>query len=165
LYQRFQNSRLERALRQIGVEVPSGAATTTPRAIDGMVGRLEIPRLGLSAIVKEGTDSRTLLIAVGHVLGTALPGEHGNVVVSGHRDSFFRDLREIRTGDDVTITTVWGAYQYRVDSTTVVEPGQTEVLGPTEVPTLTLITCFPFDYIGPAPKRFIVKARQVKRVA
>jgi sortase A len=74
-------------------------------------------------------------------------------------------LREIRTGDDVTITTVWGAYQYRVDSTTVVEPGQTEVLGPTEVPTLTLITCFPFDYIGPAPKRFIVKARQVKRVA
>lgn len=161
LYQAFQNGRLE-WLRQTGIERHEhGAAKFAPSGLNSLVGRIEIPSLGLSAVIREGSDTHTLLIAVGHVPGTALPGEDGNVVVSGHRDSFFRDLREIRVGDEVNIVTLQEVFQYRVDSTSVVEPGQTEVLGPTEAPTLTLITCYPFDFIGPAPKRFIVKARQV----
>lgn len=159
LYQAFQNNRLER-LRQ--TEAGRAGKHRPAVAAGGLVGRIEIPSIGLSAMVREGSDTHTLLIAVGHVEGTAFPGEEGNVVVSGHRDSFFSDLGDIRKGDEVKIVTINGVYKYRVESTTVVGPGQTEVLDHTEAPTLTLITCYPFNFVGPSPQRFIVKARQVK---
>lgn len=161
LYQAFQNYRLELELREGGAR----RGRAVPATAGALVGRIEIPRLSLSAVILEGSDMHTLLVAVGHVPGTAFPGEDGNVVVSAHRDTYFRDLGKIRPTDEVRIVTSNGTYLYRVDSTTVVGSRQTEVLGPTEAQTLTLITCYPFDYIGPAPKRFVVRARQVKGVA
>lgn len=140
-----------------------GIAAETRAEIDtsGVVGRLEIPRLGVRAIVAEGIDPGTLRRAAGHLPGTALPGEPGNVAIAGHRDSFFRDLRGIRSGDRVRLTTPDGVFEYRVVSKKVVRPDQTEVLSASAAPTLTLITCFPFRYVGAAPDRFIVRARQV----
>lgn len=125
----------------------------------GMLGRLEIPRLRVSAIVRSGTDSRTLRLAIGHIGGTALPGEPGNIGLAAHRDTFFRRLGEIRPNDQVRIVTAQGTYTYRVEGTTIVEPDDTWVLDHTDSPALTLITCYPFRYIGSAPQRFIVRAR------
>jgi sortase A len=99
--------------------------------------------------------------AVGHIPETALPGEMGNVVLAGHRDTFFRPLREVRPGDVITLKTPDGSFQYRVESTAVVPPSDVRVLQASSERTLTLITCFPFHYVGPAPNRYIVRAREV----
>jgi len=128
-----------------------------------LVGRIEIPRLDLSAIVFEGTSDGTLSRGVGHLMGSAGPGERGNLVLAGHRDTFFRELRGIRKGDEITITAPRGEFQYQVESTAVVQPEQTEVLKSDSGATLTLITCYPFRYIGNAPERFIVRATKVER--
>ena len=122
------------------------------------LGRLEVPRLGLSVIVSQGVSTGTLRRSVGHIPGTALPGELGNVGIAGHRDTFFRPLKEIRKNDILALTTLEGAYQYVVDSTEIVSPDNVKVLDPTDHPTLTLVTCYPFYYVGSAPKRFIVQA-------
>jgi sortase A len=124
----------------------------------GSLGRIEIRRIGVAAMIMEGTDAKVLQRAVGHVAGTALPGEQGNIAIAGHRDTFFRALRNIRQDDEITLTTLNGTYSYRVDSTQVVEPDDTEVIGASPNPILTLVTCYPFYYVGPAPKRFIVRA-------
>jgi sortase A len=137
------------------------SATRVEMARSGLIGRIEIPRLSIRAIVAEGTDARILRRSVGHLPGTALPGEEGNVAIAGHRDSFFSALRDVRTGDRVRITTPDGAFEYRVESKSVVSPEHTEVLSASSLPTLTLITCFPFRYVGSAPERFIVHARQL----
>jgi sortase A len=129
-----------------------------PAAGDAL-GLLEIPRLGVSAIVRAGSDSRTLRLAIGHIGGTALPGERGNVGLAAHRDTFFRRLGEIRPDDQVRMVTVDGTFDYRVESTRIVEPRDTWVLDPTDEPALTLVTCYPFRYVGSAPQRFIVRAR------
>ena len=126
----------------------------------GLIGRVEIPKLHLSAIVFQGSDSSVLDHGVGHVDSTALPGQSGNVVLAAHRDTFFRPLRNIRKGDLVTLTTESGPRNYRVSSTEVVKPTETSVLNPTANPTLTLITCYPFYYVGHAPRRFIVRATE-----
>jgi sortase A len=123
-----------------------------------VIGRLEVPRLGLSAIAREGVDSRTLRSAVGHVPDTALPGERGNAAFAAHRDTFFRKLKDVRRGDRVVITTPEGAYEYVVQNTRVVPPTDVSVLEPTDEAALTLVTCYPFDYVGSAPERFIVRA-------
>ena len=112
------------------------------------------------AIIVEGTSGRALRRAVGHITGTALPGETGNVVVAGHRDTFFRALRNIREDDEVTLTTPDGAYRYRVDSIAVVEPEDTQVLSDSGESVLTLVTCYPFYFVGPAPQRFVVRAHR-----
>jgi sortase A len=125
------------------------------------VGRIDIARIGLSAIVLEGDGSATLRRGVGHIPGTALPGDPGNVGLAGHRDSFFRALENIRRGDEIIVTTVNGSYRYRVVSWEIVTPDETQVLDPSERPSVTLVTCFPFYFIGPAPKRFIVHANRV----
>jgi LPXTG-site transpeptidase (sortase) family protein len=125
-----------------------------------LIGRLEIPRIGLSAIVLEGDDKRTLQLGVGHLRGTALPGAPGNVVLAAHRDTFFRPLRNIREGDRITVTTTHGIQDYWVDSAAVVDPDHTQALQASLQPTLTLVTCYPFAYIGTAPQRFIVQARE-----
>jgi sortase A len=128
-----------------------------------LVGRIEIPRLDLSAIVFEGTSDGTLSRGVGHLMGSAGPGERGNLVLAGHRDTFFRELRGIRKGDEITITAPRGEFQYQVVSTAVVQPEQTEVLKSDIGATLTLITCYPFRYVGNAPERFVVRATKVER--
>jgi sortase A len=127
-----------------------------------LIGRIDIPRLKVRAMVQEGVDDTTLRRAVGHVPGTALPGEDGNVGLAGHRDTFFRGLRNVRKNDRIVLETEKGDYEYIVDWTKIVTPRQVEVLAPSEQPALTLVTCYPFYYVGHAPKRFIVRARQVK---
>ncbi|HEX9940693.1 MAG TPA: class D sortase [Thermoanaerobaculia bacterium] len=126
-----------------------------------LLGRLEIPRIGVSAIVLEGTGKKTLRRAVGHIPETELPGEPGNVGVAAHRDSFFRGLKDIRKNDIITLKTLAGTFRYRVEWTEIVRPEDTHVLDDTGSPALTLVTCYPFYYVGSAPKRFIVRARQV----
>jgi sortase A len=126
-----------------------------------ILGRIEIPRLGLSAMVAEGTDSHTLRRAIGHIPGTALPGHRGNVALAGHRDAFFRGLGQVRPGDQIRLRTESGIYVYEIGYSRIVGPEQTDVLAPSNVPMLTLITCYPFGWIGPAPQRFIVSARLV----
>ncbi len=127
-----------------------------------LIGRLEIPRLGLKAMIDDGIEAGTLRYAVGHVPGTALPGDEGNTALAGHRDTYFRALRQIRLHDDIVITTAKHTYHYEVQSIQLVSPRDVWVLNNSKEPLLTLVTCFPFDYIGPAPKRFIVRAREVK---
>jgi sortase A len=128
-------------------------------APDDLVGRIEIPRLGLKAVVAEGVSARTLRLAVGHLPGTALPGDDGgNVVLAGHRDTFFRPLKDVEPGDEVTLTTPQGRFRYSVESAVVVDPESTDVLEPAGEPVLTLITCYPFYLVGNAPDRFVVRA-------
>src|SRR5579859_153983 len=127
-----------------------------------LIGRIKIPRIDLSAIVLEGIGAQTLRLAVGHLPGTPLPDGKGNIDLAAHRDTFFRGLRKVRKGDMITLSTVSGAqYQYRVGSITVVSPNNTEILNASAGPGLNLITCFPFNYIGPAPKRFVVHADEI----
>jgi len=126
----------------------------------GVVGRLEIPRLGVSVMVVEGVDDSDLKRAVGHISRTALPWESGNVGIAGHRDTFFRPLRSIQPDDTITVSSLHGAYRYRVVSTNVVRPKDIQVLYPARRDSLTLVTCFPFEYVGSAPKRFIVRAER-----
>jgi sortase A len=130
-------------------------------AVGDVIGEMKIPRLDLQTIVVQGESSRVLRLAVGHLPETALPGQPGNVTLAGHRDSFFRPLRTIQLGDAITIKTPDGEFQYQVESTQVVLPTDVQILRPSTAKTLTLITCFPFYYVGPAPKRFIVHARQI----
>ena len=132
-----------------------------PLARRSLVGRMEIPRIGLGAVIWEGIDDDTLERGVGHVPGTAAPGEAGNIGVAGHRDTFFRPLRKIRLKDRIQLDTRHGSYQYLVESIEVVEPEDIRVLDASERPVLTLVTCYPFSLVGRAPKRFIVRARQV----
>ncbi|MCC6366788.1 MAG: class D sortase [Bryobacterales bacterium] len=122
------------------------------------LGLLEIPKLGLSTMVLEGTDSKVLQRAAGHVEGTAFPWGPGNSAIAGHRDTFFRPLRNIHPKDEIVVTTLRGRFRYEVDWTKIVDPHQTEVLRRGSRQALTLITCYPFHYIGHAPKRFIVHA-------
>jgi sortase A len=124
-----------------------------------IIGRLEIPRIEVSVIVLEGTDSSVLDVAAGHIPGTAVPGVRGNIVVAAHRDTFFRALRTIQPRDRVSFRTPDALFEYSVESTEVVDPTNIEVLHQTTDSELTLVTCYPFTYIGQAPKRFIVHAR------
>ena len=127
-----------------------------------LVGKIEIPRLNISAIVKEGVDERTLGLAAGHIPHTALPGQPGNVGVAAHRDTLFRNLKDVRRDDRITVTTLDGRYVYRVASFRIVQPTDVSVLDPSpDENTLTLVTCYPFYFVGHAPKRFIVRALQV----
>jgi sortase A len=130
-------------------------------AVHGLIGRIEIPRLRFSAVVVEGIDSTNLRHAVGHIPGTALPGEPGNVGLAGHRDTFFRTLKNLGTGDEIQFSTPGGSIKYVVESLIIVEPDNVGVLAPSSENLLTLVTCYPFSYIGAAPRRWIVRARQV----
>ncbi len=156
-FQRRESMDLDRLLR----DRRAATGGVPAAAMDGLVGRLEIPRLGLSAMVVEGVDRKTLRRGVGHIPGTVLPGEAGNVGLSGHRDTFFRPLKDLRIKDEIQLATLKGDFRYQVESLMVVEPSDLGVLAPSHDNVLTLVTCYPFFYIGDAPKRFIVRARQV----
>src|SRR4051812_599894 len=138
------SSELDRA-RATVQSVSSARKRPAPHAV---VGRIELRRLQLTAVAREGVDTRTLRGAVGHVPGTALPGETGNAAFAAHRDTFFRPLKGVRVGDEVTITAPRGVYRYIVTSTRIVEPSEISVLDPSAGKTLTLVTCYPFDYVG-----------------
>ena len=125
------------------------------------IGTLKVPRLGLSAVVAEGDDKPVLDDAAGHLPDTALPWNDGNTAVAAHRDGLFRPLKGIKIGDTLRFETVHGDFEYRVTETYIVEPDDIWVLNPTLEPTLTLISCYPFNFIGNAPKRFIVKAERL----
>jgi sortase A len=131
-----------------------------PRPENGApIGRLAIPRLHFRAMVLEGAGDDTLAVALGHVPGTALPGQTGNVAIAGHRDTLFRCLRNISKDDAIVLQTTHGSYTYHVESTAVVNPRDVAVLASGPFSEITLITCYPFHYVGPAPDRFIVRAR------
>jgi sortase A len=159
-FKRLLDQRPGAGLNSTVVTVP--ASLRGQPAARGLLGRLEIARLGLSVMVVEGDDHRTLRRAVGHIPGTALPGQNGNVALTGHRDTFFRPLRNIRPDDLITLATLQGQYRYRVLSTQVVSPEKVSVLDPSQNEILTLITCHPFYFVGAAPNRFIVRAERIQ---
>ena len=148
---------------ETGTKPPASPAVRPAPSVskDGWIGRIEIPRLGLSAVLAEGTSEATLRRAAGHIEGTPLPGQPGNVGIAGHRDTFFRPLRNIRKDDIVVLDTLSGKYSYRVTFTKIVDPSAVEVLAPSAGDTLTLVTCYPFYYVGSAPDRFIVRAERI----
>ncbi len=129
-----------------------------------VIGEMTIPRLGLKTMVAQGDSNKILRRSVGHLPESPLPGETGNVALAGHRDGFFRPLKDIRPGDIINVQTPGVEYNYQVESTEIVLPTDVQVLQSTNESTLTLITCYPFYYVGPAPKRFIVRARQIGRL-
>jgi sortase A len=129
-----------------------------------VIGELQVLRLELSAMVVQGDSAASLRHAVGHVAKSALPGEWGNVALAGHRDTLFRPLRDIQIGDEIRFRTGENSFDYVVESIRVVAPTNVQVLEATSGHDLTLITCFPFYYVGSAPERFIVRARQVDRM-
>lgn len=158
IFQVRENRHLDSLLHNV-----RAATNRTPlAAVGGLIGRITIPRLGVSVIIAEGVDNITLRRAAGHIPGTALPGHAGNIGISAHRDTFFRPLRNIRRDDIITLTTLLGEFHYRVMWTKVVHPNDVAVLDRSEKEILTLVTCYPFYFIGPAPYRFIVRAERVE---
>jgi sortase A len=161
---------LAREWRRPTVSVPSVATQpgTAPRRtipVDTPLAELSIPRLGMEAVVAEGDGDGVLQHAVGHLPESARPGEDGNVAIAGHRDTFFRDLKEVRAGDRIELANADGVDTYRVEWTAVVEPWQVSVVDDAGYPALTLVTCYPFHYVGHAPHRYIVRARRIDEVA
>ena len=134
--------------------------SAVPRKIPegGVVARIEIPRMKFRAIAFEGTSNATLAKGVGHFAGSSLPDAKGNIVFAAHRDTFFAPLENIRRGDMIEVSTARKTLRYRVEEIKVVDPASMEVVQPTATPMLTLITCYPFSYLGAAPQRFVVRA-------
>jgi sortase A len=148
---RIEQSRLENELYLPRPAHP-GPLITKYRLQEGdLFGRLEVPRLNMSVMVMEGIDAKTLRLGAGHIPGTPL-------AFAGHRDTFFRPLKDIKVDDTIRLTTPDGVIDYRVINTKIVPPSDTSVLDETSDKNLLLVTCYPFYYIGPAPKRFIVEA-------
>jgi sortase A len=158
-FQAYQNWLFDRPRQESRQRVP----IAEPIA-HSVIGRLEIPRLEVSVMVVEGVADPDLLRGAGHVPGTALPGQGGNIAIAAHRDTFFRPLQYIRENDVIFLTSDTGAHQYVVTSISVAPPSAIYVLEPTTEPTLTLISCYPFTFVGPAPDRFIVRARRTESI-
>ncbi len=158
VYASYEEYRLANALNSARRFNPSPPPLTT----GDFIGEIDVQRIGLRAIVLEGDDAKTLRLGTGHIPGTALPGGTGNVAIAAHRDRFFRPLRHIRKDDEICVTTMRGTFRYLVDWTRVVDPKDTRVLTSSHHPTLTLVTCYPFYYVGSAPNRFVVRAHQVQ---
>ena len=158
----FHKDRMENADVPV---TPEPLPSEKPPLPASLIGRLRIPRLNVVAMVREGADTATLSHAVGHIPGTALPGKAGNVGLAGHRDTIFRALRNIRESDAIDLETDRGTFRYIVASTKIVSPKDVSVLAAGGGPTLTLVTCYPFYYVGSAPKRFIVRANQEQESA
>ncbi len=170
LYQAYQSQRFQQAVDGGSRRDAPGLGEANPAKPDSIVrpgrrgspvGRIEISAIGLEAMILEGTDKVTLRRGVGHVAGMPLPGQQGNVAIAGHRDTFFRALRNIRKDHEITLTTLNGSYRYSVDFVKVVQPEETDVLDDSADDVLTLVTCYPFNFVGAAPKRFVVRAHRI----
>jgi sortase A len=157
LYQDAANKSLDRQAN--ATEQPVSSLSRATKNEGDVLGRIEIPRLGLKVAILEGTSAQTLRLGAGHIKGTALPGEPGNIGIAGHRDTWFRAVRDIRDQDEIQIQTRSGLSRYEVDWMQIVEPGDGGVLTASPGSAVTLVTCFPFHYIGAAPERYIVHAR------
>jgi sortase A len=145
---------------------PAASHPPIPAPAQGtLLGRLDAPSVAMSAPILEGSDDGTLSRGAGHIEDTALPGDAGNIGIAGHRDTVFRPLRRIHVGDPLTVTTHGRVYRYRIAKTLIVGPDDVYVLDPTQKPTLTLVTCYPFEFVGHAPRRFIVQATLVSDAA
>jgi sortase A len=156
LFQDAANNTLE---EQIFAQKQQEVNLSTVVAKHGdVLGRIEIPRLRMMTAILEGTSARTLRLGVGHIEGTALPGEPGNAGIAGHRDTFFRALKDIRVNDEIQIQTATGLSRYQVDWVRIVAPDDSGILVPSVKSSITLITCYPFHLIGAAPERFVVHA-------
>jgi sortase A len=164
-----QRARLNAAQRERRVADGAGGTHASPASLtadkdsfarNGLLGAIEIPRLNISSVVEEGVSDSTLWEAVGHIPGTAMPGQNGNSALAAHRDTYFRGLGEVQVGDEIVFHSPDSNFRYRVSSTHIVEGGATDALPDSDTPTLSLITCYPFHYIGAAPQRFIVTARE-----
>jgi sortase A len=156
----------EAFLYQRTAEPPNASSARLHTASNGLpvasgtpIGRLVIPRLDVDVVVAEGSSDSVLRRAVGRVERSASPGQSGNIVLAGHRDTFFRPLAEIRSGDLIVLESGAGEQRYRVEWTRVVDPKDVNALRPSSYPALTLVTCYPFQYVGSAPLRFVVRAR------
>lgn len=163
-FQAVETARFEAAL---GPPAPESLAVPDPAVtraipIGSVIGAIEISRVGLKAMIVQGDSTKLLNRAVGHLPTSALPGETGNVALAAHRDGLFRPLRRVLPGDTITLRTTEREFRYEVLWTAVVPPSAVSVLQPTKNPALTLVTCFPFYYVGGAPERFVVRARQVQ---
>ena len=167
---RFQRDAKIRVEKMVTIDRPPSVPQRAPEVArlktGEIIGRVDIPRLQLSAAVAEGDDEKTLRTAVGHLPDTPLPWQRsGNVAFAAHRDGLFRPLERIELKDEVRIVTPRGDYHYKVTKKHIVDPNDVWVLAPTATPTITLITCYPFAFIGNAPRRFIVQAELVGHVA
>jgi sortase A len=140
-----------------GSSAPHPAAPSAP-AVGSVIAKLDAPSVQMTTTVLEGSDDATLSRGAGHIEDTPFPGQPGNIGIAGHRDTVFRPLRRIKVGDPLHITTADRTYRYRISKTLIVGPDDVYVLDPTDRSTVTLVTCYPFDFIGHAPKRFIVQA-------
>lgn len=138
----------------------TSAAATVRIAPGGLVGMLDVPRLKLSTPVIEGDDDATLDRAAGHLPDTPLPWEDGNSAIAAHRDGLFRPLKDMKVGDEIRFRSTRDEFRYHVTKTLIVQPDDVSVLAPRSANTLTLITCYPFYYVGSAPKRFVVYAER-----
>jgi len=136
---------------------PASASKRKPKRGE-LLGKLVVPRLKMSVIVLEGSDDGVLKKGPGHIEETAFPGELGNVAISGHRDTHFRPLREVKTGDEIILQTKTTSQSYYVQSWDIIDPTDMQILDPTPGPMLTLVTCYPFEFIGSAPMRYIIRA-------
>jgi sortase A len=146
-----------------GQLVSASQTSNSKVANNVLLGLIEIPRLDTASIVEEGVETSTLWKAVGHIPGTALPGERGNAVLAAHRDTYFSGLGDLKVGDLVSFKSPTATYSYRVESTRIVEPDDGSVLSGSKEPILTLVTCYPFHHIGTAPQRYVVTAREEGR--
>ncbi len=161
IFQHREKQRLDRLTHSQGLLRTVAVKAGVSIGRDGLIGRLEVARLGVSVAVIEGTDQPTLRRAAGHISGTALPGQAGNIGIAGHRDTFFRPLRNVQRDDIITLNTAAGEYRYRVVSTKIVSPKDVAVLNSDGNEVLTLVTCYPFYFVGAAPNRFIVRAERI----
>jgi len=160
----FADSNAYQALEMKKFEQPGRLSEPHTLAEGDVIGQMQVPRLGLSVMVVQGDSPASLRHAVGHLPKSALPGEWGNVAVAGHRDTYFRPIRGIHLGDEIRFKTLEQNFKYVVESIEVVGPRDIQVLEVFTGHDLTFITCFPFYYVGPAPKRFVVRAREVENM-
>jgi sortase A len=163
IYDREQRNQFEQQRTAAAASPNAGTPRYPSTAARGsVIGLLEIPRLGFSDLVVHGDDDSTLSVAIGHLPDTPLPWQAGNSALAGHRDGKFRPLKDIKVGDRITLATRQGNLHYVLRETKIVTPDDLSVLTPTDTRTLTLITCYPFSYVGKAPKRFILKAEAIE---
>jgi sortase A len=164
LYQQRVDNILEQQIRG-EIQRPAALSISAGKGMKvregDVLGRIVVPRLGIKVVILQGTTSKTLRLGAGHMVGTAMPGEEGNIGIAGHRDSWFRDMKDIRSGDQIEIETVTGQSRYQVDWIQIVAPKDIGILTLTKGSALTVVTCYPFHYIGAAPERFVVHARKL----